>query len=127
MGAVRARPGGRRPEPSLSWQLARRPSRLSVSVVPALVRGDRQLGVLDGLAVVVGLIASVIEFVADEQMRRFVRVKTPGAVMDRGLWRFSRHPNYFGGILFWWSLWVFAVAADPAWWWTVIGPVAMVA
>ncbi len=98
----------------------------SLSMVPALVWGDRPLGVLDGLAVVVGLSASVIEFVADEQMRRFVRVKTPGAVMDRGLWRSSRHPNYFGEILFWWSLWLFAVAADPAWWWTVIGPVAMV-
>ncbi len=98
----------------------------SLSLVPALVWGDRPLGVLDGLAVVVGLSASMIEFVADEQMRRFVRVKTPGAVMDRGLWRFSRHPNYFGEILFWWSLWLFALAADPAWWWTVIGPVAMV-
>jgi steroid 5-alpha reductase family enzyme len=65
--------------------------------------------------------------VADEQMRRFARTKAPGAVMDRGLWRYSRHPNYFGEILFWWSLWFFAMAADPAWWWTVIGPVAMVA
>lgn len=98
----------------------------SLPMVPALVWGDRPLGAFDGLAVVIGLSAAVIEFVADEQMRRFGRVKTPGAVMDQGLWRYSRHPNYFGEILFWWSLWLFAVASDPAWWWTVIGPVAMV-
>lgn len=98
----------------------------SISMVPALVWGDRAFGVVDGVAVVVGLSASVIEFVADEQMRRFARVKAPGEVMDRGLWRYSRHPNYFGEILFWWSLWLFALASDPAWWWTVIGPVAMV-
>jgi steroid 5-alpha reductase family enzyme len=98
----------------------------SLSLVPALVWGHRAVGALDGLAVVVGLGAAVIELVADEQMRRFARVKQPGDVMDRGLWRYSRHPNYFGEILFWWSLWLFALSADPAWWWTVIGPVAMV-
>lgn len=98
----------------------------SLSLVPALVWGHRAVGVLDGLALVVGLGAAVIEFVADEQMRRFARVKQPGDVMDRGLWRYSRHPNYFGEILFWWSLWLFGLSADPAWWWTVVGPVAMV-
>ncbi len=58
----------------------------SLSMVPALVWGDRPLGVLDGLAVVIGLSATAIEFVADEQMRRFAprqgarRRDGPGAV-----------------------------------------------
>jgi steroid 5-alpha reductase family enzyme len=99
----------------------------SIAMVPALVWGTNGVGVLDGIALVVGLAASVIEFVADEQMRRFRRTKTQGAVMDRGLWAWSRHPNYFGEILFWWSLWGFALAADAAWWWTVIGPLAITA
>jgi steroid 5-alpha reductase family enzyme len=85
------------------------------------------VGVLDWIAVVLGLCAAIIELVSDEQMRRFARTKSPGEVMDRGLWRWSRHPNYFGEILFWWSLWLFAVSADPAWWWTIVGPLAMVA
>ena len=96
-------------------------------LVPALVRGTREVGVLDVVALVVGLAASVIEFVADEQMRRFRRTKQPGQVMDRGLWRWSRHPNYFGELCLWWALWVFGLAADPSWWWTVVGPLAMTA
>jgi steroid 5-alpha reductase family enzyme len=98
----------------------------SLPLVPALVWGTRSVGALDWTALVIGIAAAVIEFVADEQMRRFARNKSPGDVMDRGMWRFSRHPNYFGEILFWWSLWLFALAAAPAWWWTVIGPLAMV-
>ena len=98
----------------------------SLPLIPALVWGTRSVGALDWTALVVGVAAVVIEFVADEQMRRFARTKSPGDVMDRGMWRYSRHPNYFGEILFWWSLWFFALAAAPAWWWTVIGPLAMV-
>ena len=99
----------------------------SLPLVPALVWGTRSVGPLDWIAVTVGVAAATIEFVADEQMRRFARTKSPGDVMDRGMWRFSRHPNYFGEILFWWSLWLFAMAAAPQWWWTVVGPLAMVA
>lgn len=98
----------------------------SLALVPALVWGHRAVGALDWFAFALALAAAALEFVADEQMRRFAHVKQPGDVMDRGLWRYSRHPNYFGEILFWWSLWLFGLAADPAWWWTVIGPVAMV-
>jgi steroid 5-alpha reductase family enzyme len=43
------------------------------------------------------------------------------------LWRRSRHPNYLGEILFWVSVFLFGLAANPSWWWTVVGPLAMVA
>jgi len=100
---------------------------VSLPLVPALVWGSHSVSVLDGLAFVVGLGGVALELVADEQMRTFSRTKQTGDVMDRGLWRFSRHPNYFGEILFWTALWLFALAADPAWWWTVVGPLALVA
>jgi steroid 5-alpha reductase family enzyme len=48
--------------------------------------------------------------------------------MDRGLWAWSRHPNYFGEISFWFAMGLFGLAASPGdWWWVLIGTVAMVA
>lgn len=94
---------------------------------PALTRGDGSLGAIGWLSVAVGLLATALELAADEQRRAFAKSK-PGALMDVGLWRWSRHPNYLGEILFWVSLWLFSVAAWPiAWWWTAIGPLAMIA
>jgi len=49
-------------------------------------------------------------------------------VMDRGLWAWSRHPNYFGEFTFWLSLALFGVAVAPAdWWWLLLGALAMLA
>lgn len=80
------------------------------------------------VAFVVGVAAVLLELVADVQMHRFVAQRRPGEVMDRGLWSWSRHPNYFGECAFWFSLALFGVAAAPAqWWWLFVGVVAMVA
>ncbi len=98
-----------------------------LSVWPALA-GSRPLGPIDLLAVVVTGAAITVETVADRQRRRFARDPAhDGLVADVGLWRWSRHPNYLGEIGFWWGLWLFGLAAAPTWWWTVIGPLVMVA
>lgn len=92
----------------------------------AVTRTGDQLIWLTGLAFVVGIGAVVLEFVADAQMHRFVRDRSPGQVMDRGLWSWSRHPNYFGEFSFWFSLALFGVAAAPAdAWWLFVGALAM--
>jgi len=93
----------------------------------ALTLGSRPLGALDVLALLVTGGAIAVETIADEQLRSFNRSKEPGQICDRGLWAYSRHPNYFGELGFWWGLWLFALAAHPAWAWTVIGPLAMTA
>ena len=98
---------------------------VSVPMVPALVWGHNRVSALDWIALALGLSAAAMQLIADEQMRAFRRQKQSGAVMDRGLWRYSRHPNYFGEVLLWWSIWLFALSADPAWWWTVVGPIAV--
>jgi steroid 5-alpha reductase family enzyme len=88
--------------------------------------GARPLGVLDAVAASVTLGAIGIETVADEQLRAFRRGKrAPGEIMARGLWAWSRHPNYFGEIGFWWGLYLFALAVAPAAWWTGIGALAI--
>jgi len=99
----------------------------TVPVYVAVARPGRDLGWLDGVAPVVGIGAVALELIADGQMRRFIKERTPGAVMDRGLWSWSRHPNYFGEISFWFSLALFGVAASPDAWWIFAGTAAMIA
>jgi len=81
----------------------------------------------DIAALIIGLGAVTIQWVADEQMRIF-RKSPEGqtAYMTRGLWAWSRHPNYFGEVAMWTSLWVFAVTGfGMQWAWTGIGALAM--
>ncbi|MBF9134966.1 DUF1295 domain-containing protein [Plantactinospora sp. S1510] len=90
------------------------------------VAGDRALGPLDVVAVLVAAGAIGLEAIADDQLRRFTAdPANRGRICDRGLWRYSRHPNYLGEIAFWWGLWLFGLAADPTWWWTVAGPLVV--
>jgi steroid 5-alpha reductase family enzyme len=94
---------------------------------PAIGTGGRALGPLDVVATLVTGGAIVLELVADEQLRTFNRNKSPGDICTVGVWSRCRHPNYLGELSFWWGLWIFALAADPGWWWTVVGPLAMTA
>lgn len=60
--------------------------------------------------------------VADQQLARFLRdPANAGKVMDRGLWRYSRHPNYFGETLMWWGIYFIALAT-PRGWMTILSP-----
>jgi len=94
----------------------------------AVTRAGRDVGLVDAIAFVVGVGAVALELVADLQMHRFVRERQPGQVMDRGLWSWSRHPNYFGELAFWVSLALFGVAAAPGEaWWLFVGALAMLA
>lgn len=93
---------------------------------PALASPGRLAGALDAVAVAVTAGGIAVEAVADRQLRRFLRSRRdPAGVLETGLWRFSRHPNYFGEITFWWGLWLFGLAADPSWAWTVVGPLSI--
>ena len=81
---------------------------------------------LDGVAVLIGLLAIGTEATADRQLRRWKASGQPaGAVMEEGLWAWSRHPNYLGEIGLWFSMWLFAMATRPTWIWTGIGVLAM--
>jgi steroid 5-alpha reductase family enzyme len=99
----------------------------SLAMIPALARGSAPFGFLDAVALVVTGGAIIIETVADEQLRRFNRSKKSGEMMTDGLWAYSRHPNYFGEVAFWWGLFLFGFAADPSYWWVIIGPLVMTA
>ncbi len=72
---------------------------------------------LDALGLALALFGLLFEAVADAQMAAF-KATSPktDAVMNTGLWRYSRHPNYFGESCLWWGMAVLALAAGGAWW-----------
>jgi steroid 5-alpha reductase family enzyme len=95
-------------------------------LVPALGEPQTAAGLLDMVALLVTGFAIWIEARADLEVTRFKqRQKGKAALLQSGLWSLSRHPNYLGEILFWWGLYIFGLAADPSYWWTVIGPLSI--
>ncbi|APE27251.1 DUF1295 domain-containing protein [Aurantiacibacter gangjinensis] len=65
------------------------------------------------------------EWVGDWQLARFKASDRPeGEVLDSGLWRYTRHPNYFGDACAWWGIWLVAMSVDTGVViWTIIGPI----
>ena len=90
---------------------------------PATRRGDGPAALSPSLrpeAVVLAMTA-----VADWQLTRFrENPANAGNVMDRGMWAWSRHPNYFGDALMWWGFFAIGFAATQLWW-LMLSPVAM--
>lgn len=74
------------------------------------------------------LIGMVFEVVGDWQLARFKSdADNQGKVMDSGLWKYTRHPNYFGEFVIWWGHWLICLGlTDPTkTWWTIISPALM--
>ena len=85
---------------------------------------SRPLGLLDAIGAGLWLIGFVFEAGGDWQLSRFkASPANRGKVMDRGLWRWTRHPNYFGDFCVWWGLYAIALSAGA--WWSIIGPLLM--
>jgi len=98
---------------------------VSLPIQSAAADGTPDLGVLAIVGGLVCIVAIALETTADLQLARFLkRPDSSGRVMDEGLWRYSRHPNYFGDALFWWGVWLIALETGSAWW-TAIGPALM--
>jgi steroid 5-alpha reductase family enzyme len=84
-----------------------------------------QPGVADAAGLLLFLAGFAFEAVGDWQLTRFkAQPSSRGRVLDTGLWRYTRHPNYFGDALLWWGIYLLAVAADWAWL-TIASPALM--
>ncbi len=82
------------------------------------------LGLLDWAGVALFAVGLFFETVGDWQLSRFkADPANAGKVMDRGLWRYTRHPNYFGDFCVWWGFWLIALSAGA--WWSILGPLVM--
>lgn len=91
-------------------------------LAPLNGRGDFAL--LDMFGMLLWLIGMGFEVTADQQLRHFKQdPANRGKVMNRGLWQYTRHPNYFGEFLIWWGYYCFALSSGA--WWSIISPLLM--
>lgn len=100
----------------LAWLVA-------MPLLPAIT-SDASLSALDAVAAMLWVVGFVFEAGGDYQLSRFkAREDSKGKVLDTGLWRYTRHPNYFGDFCIWWSFYLFAVATGG--WWSIASPILM--
>ena len=101
---------------------------LLVNISPVLVintTSDAKLVFLDAIGLLVWITGFLFESVGDWQLDRFLKnPKNRGIIMDQGLWRYSRHPNYFGEITMWWGIFIIGLSV-PLGWIGFIGPLTI--
>lgn len=98
---------------------------VALPIQVAVIRNSSQpLSVFDALGIALWGIGVFFESVGDAQLARFKsRPENVGKVMDKGLWAWTRHPNYFGDFCVWWGLYVVAAMGSAGW--TILSPLAM--
>ena len=89
---------------------------ISIAVIHINFSAPQPLG---GWAIgggLIWLVGFLFETIGDRQLKRFLaNPKNRGKIMDRGLWRYTRHPNYFGEVTQWWGIAVIAFATPFGW------------
>lgn len=84
-----------------------------------------EVGWIDYAGIAVWLIGFCFESIGDRQLKEFIRdPANKGKIIDKGLWRYSRHPNYFGEVTQWWGIFIVALSI-PDGWTVVIGPLTI--
>lgn len=101
---------------------------LYLIIVPVLLinsNAGSSFNVIDSLGILVWLLGFFFEAVGDAQLARFLQdPANRGKIMQSGLWRYSRHPNYFGEVTQWWGLFLLALSL-PSGWIGIIGPLTI--
>ncbi len=98
---------------------------ISLPVVMINRSAHGALGFVDGIGVCVWVLGFAFETVADAELARFARdPRNRGKIMQSGLWRYTRHPNYFGEIVQWWGIWVLSLVVKGGCL-AIIGPITI--
>ena len=102
---------------------------VNVSLYPIYVALTAEsLNELVYVGFIVIIIAVVIQYISDDQMRKFRKDESNlGKTMKYGLWKYSRHPNYLGEVSFWFGIYVFALASESPSLWLLACPIVMLA
>ncbi len=98
---------------------------ISIPVVIIAARPVPEFHWLDFAGIAIWLVGFYFEAVGDWQLDRFLADKqNRGKILDTGLWRYSRHPNYFGEVVMWWG--IYAISLSQDWGWAgIIGPLTI--
>jgi steroid 5-alpha reductase family enzyme len=100
----------------LAWLIA-------LPLLPAITSAE-PLTLIDLAAVLLWIAGFIFEAGGDFQLAAFRKKKgSKGQVLNTGLWRYTRHPNYFGDFCIWWSFYLFAVSSGG--WWSIASPLLM--
>jgi len=99
-----------------------------LALLPAIylfMENDYSISWVHGLGVLVFMVSIFFETVGDNQLRKFkIENKSPKSILRTGLWKYTRHPNYFGETLFWWSIYLLSFHANnPTW--LILGPISI--
>lgn len=98
---------------------------VAIPIIFANTSAETSWTIMDGLGLSVWLFGFIFESVGDWQLLKFMRnPANKGKLMTTGLWRFTRHPNYFGEVTLWWGVWLI-VCAIPNGWMTLVGPLTI--
>ena len=90
----------------------------------AAMNSDAPIGALDAIGVVIWAVGFSFETVGDLQLAQFrANPDNKGKVLNSGLWRLTRHPNYFGDFCLWWGFFLIALSAGG--WWSIVSPLLM--
>ena len=100
---------------------------VNVSLYPIYVAlNSESLNELVYVGFIIIIIAVVIQYISDDQMRKFRKDESNlGKTMKYGLWKYSRHPNYLGEVSFWFGIYIFALASGLTTIWLLACPIVM--
>jgi steroid 5-alpha reductase family enzyme len=98
---------------------------ISLPVICIILSDQSAWTWLDSLGGILWVVGFLFEVVGDFQLKTFLKNKANrGKIMQQGLWKYTRHPNYFGEVALWWGMYLIALST-PGGWMTIIGPVTI--
>lgn len=98
---------------------------ISAPIVVLGQQGGDSLKPVHLLAILIWSVGFGFETIGDYQLKQFLAArKKEDEIMQSGLWRYSRHPNYFGEVLLWWGIWLISYGT-PWFWWALLGPLTI--
>jgi len=98
---------------------------ISLPVTIIITSKQNRLGIFDFLGVCIWLTGFFFEAVGDYQLMKYKKnPENKGKIIKQGLWRYTRHPNYFGEVVLWWGIYIIALSVSLGWA-AILGPVTI--